>query len=106
TNPNRSQTTTCARSKAQVGDVIRNGDPPTRKTLLQSLVDEIRVKSRAEIHPTCSLPAVRPPAALAPPRGFEPPVASGPGVVRRSRLMERFWYSSVLREAVRRMAEA
>lgn len=29
---------------------IEGGDPPTRKALLQSLIEEIRVVSRAEIH--------------------------------------------------------
>ncbi len=47
--------------QAQVREVIEGGDPPTRKALLQSLVDEIRVVSRAEIYPSFSLPAVRPP---------------------------------------------
>jgi len=31
--------------------VIEDGDPPTRKALLQFLVDAIRVVSRAEIFP-------------------------------------------------------
>jgi hypothetical protein len=52
--------------------VIESGDPPTRKVLLQSLVDEIRVVSRAEIYPSFSLPAVRPPQREVPLRGFEP----------------------------------
>jgi site-specific DNA recombinase len=47
--------------QAEVREVIEGGDPPTRKALLQSLVDEIRVVSRAEIFPSFSLPAVRPP---------------------------------------------
>ena len=47
--------------QAEVREVIEGGDPPTRKALLQSLVDEIRVVSRAEIYPSFSLPAVRPP---------------------------------------------
>jgi site-specific DNA recombinase len=60
--------------QAHVGDVIRDGDPPARKALLQALVSEIRVVSRAEIYPTTfSLPAaVRPPTPLVPPTGFEP----------------------------------
>jgi hypothetical protein len=40
-----------------VAHVREGGDPPTRKALLQSLVDEIRVVSRAEIYPSFSLPA-------------------------------------------------
>lgn len=47
--------------QAEVREVIGGGDPPTRKALLQSLVDEIRIVSRAEIYPSFSLPAVRPP---------------------------------------------
>lgn len=47
--------------QVEVREVIEGGDPPTRKALLQSLVDEIRVVSRAEIYPSFSLPAVRPP---------------------------------------------
>jgi site-specific DNA recombinase len=58
---------------AHVGEVIRDGDPPARKALLQALVGEIRVVSKAEIYPTFSLPAVvRPPTPLVPPTGFEP----------------------------------
>ena len=58
--------------QAEVREVIEGGDPPTRKALLQSLVDEIRVVSRAEIYPSFSLPAVRPPQRAVPLRGFEP----------------------------------
>ena len=58
--------------QAEVREVIESGDPPTRKALLQSLVDEIRVVSRAEIYPSFSLPAVRPPSGSVPPVGFEP----------------------------------
>ena len=57
---------------AHVREVIEGGDPPTRKALLQSLVEEIRVVSRAEIYPSFSLPAVRPPSGSVPPAGFEP----------------------------------
>jgi hypothetical protein len=57
---------------AHVREVIEGGDPPTRKALLQSLVEEIRVVSRAEIYPSFSLPAVRPPSRSVPPAGFEP----------------------------------
>ncbi len=58
--------------QAEVREVIEGGDAPTRKALLQSLVDEIRVVSRAEIYPSFSLPAVRPPQRAVPLRGFEP----------------------------------
>ena len=58
--------------QAQVREVIEGGDPPTRKALLQSMVDEIRVVSRAEIYPSFSLPAVRPLGGSAPRAGFEP----------------------------------
>jgi site-specific DNA recombinase len=58
--------------QAEVRAVVEGGDPPTRKALLQSLVDEIRVVSRAEIFPSFSLPAVRPPQRAVPLRGFEP----------------------------------
>ena len=57
---------------AHVREVIAGGDAPTRKALLQSLVEEIRVVSRAEIYPSFSLPAVRPPSRSVPPAGFEP----------------------------------
>jgi hypothetical protein len=42
---------------AHVHEVIAGGDPPTRKALLQSLAEEIRVVSRAEIYPSFLLPA-------------------------------------------------
>ncbi len=58
--------------QAQVREVIEGGDLPTRKALLQSMVNEIRVVSRAEIYPSFSLPAVRPPCGSVPPAGFEP----------------------------------
>ena len=57
---------------AEVREVIDGGDPTTRKALLASMVDEIRVVSRAEIYPSFSFPAVRPPSGSAPPAGFEP----------------------------------
>ncbi len=55
-----------------VREVIDGGDPPTRKALLQSLVEEIRVVSRSEIYPSFLLPAVRPPGGSVPPAGLEP----------------------------------
>jgi hypothetical protein len=58
---------------AQVREVIDGGDPPTRKALLQSLVEEIRVVSRSEIYPSFLSPAVRPPQGSVPPGGLEPP---------------------------------
>ena len=58
--------------QAHVRDVIEAGDPPQQKALLQALVDEIRVVSRAEIYPFFSLPAVRPPYGSVPPAGIEP----------------------------------
>ncbi len=58
--------------QAEVREVIEGGDSPTRKALLQSLVDEIRVVSHAEIYPSFSLPAVRPPSGSVPRAGFEP----------------------------------
>lgn len=44
-----------------VRKMIEHGDPPQRKALLQALVQEVRVVSRAEIYPFFSLPVVRPP---------------------------------------------
>jgi site-specific DNA recombinase len=38
--------------QAEVREVIDGGDPPTRKALLASMVEEIRVVSRAEIYPS------------------------------------------------------
>lgn len=58
--------------QAQVREVIDSGDPPTRKALLQALVNEIRVVSRAEIYPSFSLPAVRPLEGSVPRAGVEP----------------------------------
>ena len=46
--------------QAHIHEVIQNGDKPARKALLQALLEEIRVVSRAEIYPF-SLPVVRPP---------------------------------------------
>ncbi len=57
---------------AHVREVIAGGHPPTRKALLQSLVEEIRVVSRAETYPSFLLPAVRPPGGSVPPAGIEP----------------------------------
>ncbi len=59
--------------QAHVRHVIAHGDPAQQKALLQALVDEIRVVSRAEIYPFFSLPAVRPPCGSVRPGGFEPP---------------------------------
>jgi hypothetical protein len=56
--------------QAEVREVIEGGDPPTRKALLQWLVDEIRVVSRAEIFPSFSLPAARPPQRAVPLQWF------------------------------------
>lgn len=58
--------------QTEVREVIDGGDPTTRKALLASMVEEIRVVSRAEIYPSFSLPAVRPPSGSVPLRGFEP----------------------------------
>jgi site-specific DNA recombinase len=58
--------------QAHVRQVIEAGDPAQQKALLQALVDEIRVVSRAEIYPFFSLPAVRPPYGSVPPAGIEP----------------------------------
>lgn len=58
--------------QAEVREVIDGGNAPTRKALLASMVDEIRVVSRSEIYPSFSLPAVRPPSGSVPPAGFEP----------------------------------
>jgi site-specific DNA recombinase len=52
--------------------VIEHGDPPARKALLQSLINDVRVVSRGEIYPSFSLPAVRPPSGSVPPAGIEP----------------------------------
>jgi len=57
---------------AHVRDVIEGGDPPTRRALLQSLVEEIRVVSRSELYPSFLFAAVRPPQGSVPPAGFEP----------------------------------
>jgi site-specific DNA recombinase len=57
---------------AHVRQVIQQGDPPTRKTLLQALIHEIQVVDRDQIQPIFSLPAVRPPSGSVPPAGFEP----------------------------------
>jgi site-specific DNA recombinase len=58
--------------QTHVREAIEAGDPAQQKALLQALVDEIRVVSRAEIHPFFSLPAVRPPYGSVPPAGIEP----------------------------------
>ncbi len=58
--------------QAHVRQVIEAGEPRQQKALLQALVDEIRVVSRAEIYPFFSLPAVRPPYGSVPPTGIEP----------------------------------
>ncbi len=58
--------------QVHVRHVIEAGDPPQQKALLQALVDEIRVVSRAEIYPFFSLPAVRPPYGSVRLAGIEP----------------------------------
>jgi site-specific DNA recombinase len=60
--------------QAHVREVIETADPPARKALLQALVEDIRVVSRAEteIYPSFPLPAVRLPSGSAPRAGFEP----------------------------------
>jgi hypothetical protein len=60
-------------------EVIEGGDSPTRKALLQSLVEEIRVVSRAEIYLAFPLPVVRPPQGSARPAGFEPATSRSGG---------------------------
>lgn len=55
-----------------VWGAIEGGDPQIRKAL-QSLAEEIRVVSRAEIYPSFSLPAVRPPSGSVPPGGISNP---------------------------------
>ena len=55
-----------------VRDVVTNGDPAQQKALLQALVAEITVESRAEIQPYFTLPVVRPPCTSVGPPGFEP----------------------------------
>jgi site-specific DNA recombinase len=57
--------------QAHVRQVIEAGEPAQEKALLQALVDEIRVVSRAEIYPFFSLPAVRPPYGSVPPARIE-----------------------------------
>lgn len=42
--------------QAHVREVIETGDPPARKALLQALVEEVRVVSRAEMYPSFSCP--------------------------------------------------
>ncbi len=65
--------------QAHVREVLETGDPPARKALLQALVEEIRFVSRAEIYPSFSLPAVRPPSGSARPAGFEPATSRSGG---------------------------
>jgi hypothetical protein len=57
---------------AQVGRVIRYGSPSARKALLQDLVSEVRIVSRAEIYPTFALPMVRPPTPYDNPAKHDP----------------------------------
>lgn len=53
---------------AHVAEVIADGEPPARKALVQ----EIRVVSRAEIHPFFNLPVARPPCGSVLPAGHNP----------------------------------
>ena len=55
-----------------VRNIVANGDPAQQKALLQAIVAEIKVASRAEISPFFSLPVVRPPCMSVGPPGFEP----------------------------------
>lgn len=58
--------------QAHVRDMIETGDPPARKALLQALVDEIRVVSREDIHPTFNfLPGSASGALVSAPIGCE-----------------------------------
>ena len=61
--------------QAAIEQTIRDGDPPTRKALMQALVGEIQVEGRDRISPTYMLPAgVAPPTGSVPPGGIEPPL--------------------------------
>jgi site-specific DNA recombinase len=55
-----------------VRDVITDGDLAQQKALLQAIVAEIKVESRAEIQPYFSVPVVRPPCMSVGLPGFEP----------------------------------
>ena len=56
--------------QAEVERTIRDGDPPTKKALMQALVSEIRVDGRDRILPTYLFPAgVAPPAGSVLPGG-------------------------------------
>jgi site-specific DNA recombinase len=57
---------------AHVGRVICYGSPSARKALLQDLVSEVRIFSRAEIYPIFSLPMVRPPTPYNNPSEHDP----------------------------------
>jgi site-specific DNA recombinase len=57
--------------QTHVREAIEAGDLAQQKALLQPLIDEIRVVSRAEIYPFFSLPAVRPPCGSVPPARIE-----------------------------------
>jgi site-specific DNA recombinase len=59
-----------------VRDVVTNGDPAQQKALLQAIIAEIKVQSRAEIQPYFTLPVVRPPCMSVAPGGIEPPRAA------------------------------
>ncbi len=74
--------------QTHVREAIEAGDPAQQKALLQALVDEIRVVSRAEIYPFFSLPAVRPPYGSVPPAGIEPAHASDVEPVARFALTQ------------------
>lgn len=55
----------------QVRDVVEHVDPATRKALLQSLIEEIKVVDRSTIEPVFSLLTVRPPSGSAQIAGLE-----------------------------------
>jgi site-specific DNA recombinase len=67
--------------RMQIGDVLRHGDRPQQKAVLQAFVDRIEVVSRDEIQPYYCLPAgVRPPFTFMGAGGFEPPKAEPTGL--------------------------
>jgi hypothetical protein len=61
--------------QAKVSKTFHNGDPPSRKALLQALIDEIKVVTPGEIHPIFVLPTVRPPGGSVELGGLEPPTS-------------------------------
>ena len=58
--------------RGEIRLALQSGPLPERKALMQTLVEEIRVRDRSWIQPVFRVPIFRPPYGSVPPAGIEP----------------------------------